>query len=149
MHAPTALKELELDDSFSLDELVGALERRRGRPLRIVELADLSDREGICALWLMTDKEDLVLHARSESTLHRQQFVLHELAHIILDHGHDDADGPDALLPDIAPSTRRRLLRRQDLVTAEEIAAESLADDLAAAIRGSVIHESKFLEIFG
>lgn len=148
--APAALQELELGRLFSLDELVAAVERRRGRPLRIVELADLNDGEGICALWLMTDTEDLVLHARSESTLHRQQFVLHELAHIILDHGHDDeVDGPDALLPDILPSTRRRLLRRQDLVTAEEMAAEALADHLAAAIRGSVMHETKFLEIFG
>jgi len=147
--APEALQELELGDSFSFDELVSAVERRRGRPLRIVELADLSDRDGICALWFGTDAEDLVVHTRSASALHRQQFVLHELAHIILDHGHDDADGADQLLPDIAPSTRRRLLRRQDLVTAEEIAAESLADHLAAAIRGSVMHESKFLEIFG
>ncbi len=148
--APAALQELELGESFSLDELVVAVERLRGRPLHIVELADLSDHEGICALWLMTDAEDLVLHARSESMLHRQQFVLHELAHIILDHGDDDdPDCPDALLPDISPSTRRRLLRRQDLVTAEEIAAEALADHLAAAIRGSVMHESKFLEIFG
>ena len=40
-------------------------------------------------------------------------------------------------------------MRRQDLVNAEEIAAESLADHLAAAIRGSVTRESKFLEIFG
>lgn len=148
--AADALHELELGQSFSLDELVHAVERRRGRPLRIVELSDLSDGEGICALWLMTDVEDLVLHARSESQLHRQQFVLHELAHIILDHGHDDdCDGADALLPDIPVSTRRRLLRRQNLVTAEEIAAESLADELAAAIRGSVMHESRFLEIFG
>ncbi|WP_322411168.1 ImmA/IrrE family metallo-endopeptidase [Microbacterium invictum] len=129
---------------------MSAVQRRRGRPLRIVELADLSDRDGICALWLVRDTEDLVIHARSESTLHRQQFVLHELAHIILDHGRDDAaDCADPLLPDIAPSTRRRLLRRQDLVTADEIAAESLADHLAAAIRGSVMHESRFLEIFG
>ncbi|MEV8367944.1 hypothetical protein [Microbacterium sp. NPDC064584] len=129
---------------------MSAVQRRRGRPLRIVELADLSDRDGICALWLVRDTEDLVIHARSASTLHRQQFVLHELAHIILDHGHDDAaDCADPLLPDIAPSTRRRLLRRQDLVTADEIAAESLADHLAAAIRGSVMHESRFLEIFG
>jgi len=148
--APEALQELELGDSFSFDELVSAVEHRRGRPLRIVELADLSDRDGICALWFGTDAEDLVVHTRSVSALHRQQFVLHELAHIILDHGHDDdLDGADQLLPDIAPATRRRLLRRQDLVTADEIAAESLADHLAAAIRGSVMHESKYLEIFG
>ena len=110
----------------------------------------MNDHDGICALWLMTAEEDLVLHAHSESTLHRQQFVLHELAHMILDHGDDQrVSTPDFLLPDIAPETRRRLLGRQDLVTEDEIAAESLADTLAAAIRGSAFHESKFLEIFG
>ena len=146
----TAMIELALGDTFAFDDLVDAVQRRRQRPLRIVELADLSDRDGICALWLATDREDLVLHARSDSVLHRQQFVLHELAHIILDHGDDDhVQTPDFLLPDIEPGTRRRLLSRQDLITEEEILAESLADHLAAAIRGSAFHESKFLEIFG
>jgi len=42
-----------------------------------------------------------------------------------------------------------RLLRRQDLDSETEIAAESLADKLAAGIRGSVFAESAFSEIFG
>lgn len=146
----TAMTDLALGEAFSFDELVDAIQLRRQRPLRIVELAELSDRDGLCALWLMTNSEDLVLHAHSESPLHRQQFVLHEVAHMILDH--DDGPGvatPDLLLPDIEPQTRRRLLRRQDLSTDEEAAAELLADHLAAAIRVSAFQESKFLEIFG
>lgn len=146
----TAFRELALGDAFTFDELVGAVQGRRQRGIRIVELAELSDHDGLCAIWLMTDTEDIVLHAHSDSVLHRQQFVLHELAHMILDHGTDDYQvAPDFLLPDIPPETRRRLLRRQDLDTDEEIFAESLADRLAAAIRGSAMHESRFLEIFG
>lgn len=146
----TAFRELALGDAFTFDELVGAVQSRRQRGIRIVELAELSDHDGLCAIWLMTDTEDIVLHAHSDSVLHRQQFVLHELAHMILDHGTDDHQvAPDFLLPDIPPETRRRLLRRQDLDTDEEIFAESLADRLAAAIRGSAMHESRFLEIFG
>ena len=57
--------------------------------------------------------------------------------------------GDDALLPNIPPRTRGRLLRRQDLDSETEIAAESLADQLAAGIRGSVFAESAFSEIFG
>lgn len=145
-----AVDELGLGESFSLDDLVGAMQHRRGRPLRIVELADLNDQDGICALWLETETEDLVLHAHSDSALHRQQFVLHELAHMILDHGDDQSVAtPDFLLPDIPESTRRRLLGRQDLIAQHEIIAEALADHLAAAIRGSTFHESRFLEIFG
>lgn len=145
-----AFDGLALGDEFSFDELVGAVQGRRQRRLRIVELAELGDHDGLCAVWLMTDAEDLVLHAHSDSALHRQQFVLHEFAHILLDHGVDyDAEMPDVLLPDIPPGTRRRLLRRQNLDTVDEIVAESLADKLAAAIRGSTMHGSKFLEIFG
>ena len=146
----TAFRELALGETFTFDELVDALQTRRQRGIRIVELVELSDHDGLCAIWLMTDTEDIVLHAHSDSRLHRQQFVLHELAHMILDHGIDGApETPDFLLPDIAPETRRRLLRRQNLDTAEEIIAESLADQLAAAIRSSAMHESRFLEIFG
>jgi len=145
-----AVNELALGETFTFDELVGAMQGRRRRRLRIVELADLGDHDGLCAVWLMTDGEDLILHAHSDSALHRQQFVLHELAHMILGHDvDDDPDAPDILLPDIPPETRRRLLRRQDLDTAEEVIAETLADHLAAAIRGSAMHCSRYLEIFG
>jgi hypothetical protein len=148
----TAVAELELGEAFTFDALVGAVQTIRGRRLRIVELSDVGEHEGLCALWLMRDEEDLVLHARTESALHRQQFVLHELAHMIL--GHDaaavaDPNTPDILLPDIPADTRRRLLRRQDLDTPEEVMAESLADRLAAAIRGSTMHGSRYLEVFG
>lgn len=145
-----AFNGLALGDAFTFDALVGAVQARRGRRLRIVELSELGDHDGLCAIWLKTDAEDLVLHAHSESALHRQQFVLHELAHMIFDHGEDDDPAePDFLLPDIPLETRRRLLRRQNLDTTDEILAESLADQLAAAIRGSAMHESRFLEIFG
>jgi len=146
----TAMGELALGDTFTFDELVSAVQRRRERPLRIVELADLSDRHGLCALWLERDSADLVVHAHTESPLHRQQFVLHELAHMILDHGDNpDLDAPDQLLPDISVIARRRLLARHDLDSEAEILAEALADHLAAAIRGSVTQQSKFVEIFG
>jgi hypothetical protein len=148
--ASAAVDELALGDVFTFDQLVGAVQRRRRRRLRIVELADLGEHDGLCAVWLMTPDEDLVLHAHSDSALHRQQFVLHELAHMILGHDFDhDPDGPDFLLPNIPPKTRRRLLRRQDLDTPEEVIAETLADHLAAAIRGSAMHRSRYLEIFG
>ena len=102
------------------------------------------------AVWLVTDTDDLVLHARSDSALHRQQFVLHELSPMILGHcDGDDCAVEEVLLPNIPPYTRARLLSRQDLESETEIAAESLADRLAAGIRGSVFTESRFVEVFG
>ena len=146
----TAVDQLALGNTFTFDALVDAVQRNRQRRLRIVELADLGDQDGLCAVWLVADGEDLILHASSDSALHRQQFVLHELAHMIL--GHDanhDPETPDFLLPDIPPQVTARLLRRQELNTVEEVVAETLADRLAAAIRGSAMHSSRYLEIFG
>lgn len=47
-----AFDELSLGDVFTFDELVGAVQSRRGRRLRIVELSELGDHDGLCAIWL-------------------------------------------------------------------------------------------------
>ena len=145
-----AVAGLELGSTFTLDDLLDAVQDRRHRRLRVVELAGLDTHDGICAVWLVTDTEDIVLHARSDSALHRQQFVLHEFAHMILGHCEgDDCAAEDVLLPNVPAYTRGRLLKRQDIDSETEIAAESLADLLAAGIRGSVFTESRYSEIFG
>ena len=145
-----AVAGLELGNTFALDDLLHTVQDRRHRRLRIVELADLDAHDGLCAALISTDAEDFVLHAHSDSALHRQQFVLHELSHMILGHcDGDDCAVEEVLLPNIPPYTRARLLSRQDLDSDTEIAAETLADRLAAGIRGSVFAESRYSEIFG
>ena len=142
-----AVAGLQLGSTFTFDDLRDTVQDRR---LRVVELADLDAHDGLCAALISTDAEDFVLHARSDSALHRQQFVLHELAHMILGHcDGDDCAVEEGLLPNIPPYTRARLLSRQDLDSETEIAAESLADRLAAGIRGSVFAESAYSEVFG
>ena len=146
----TAMRDLELGDAFTFASLLAAIEERRERAIRIVELEELGREANLCALLVELESEDLIFHAPTESRLHRQQFVLHEIAHLML--GHIDGEElrvPDFLLPDIPPDTRRRLLRRQNLSDPNEVAAESLADHLAAAIRLSATHDSRFVEIFG
>ncbi|MDO5681360.1 MAG: hypothetical protein Q4G46_00850 [Propionibacteriaceae bacterium] len=145
-----AIAGLQLGDAFDLDDLVHAIETRRGRPLRMYERADLATSDGICALWFALEDRDVILLARTDSALHRQQFVLHELAHLILGHCEgDDCVAVDTLLPGIPPNTIARLLRRQDLDCDTEIAAEALADRLAAGIRGRTFADSPYLEVFG
>ena len=145
-----AVSGLQLGDTFTLDDLLRTVRDRRGRTLRVVELADLNTDDGVCAVWLVTDTTDFVLHARTDSTLHRQQFVLHEFAHMILGHcDGEDCAVEEVLLPDIPPSMRGRLLKRHDMDSEAEVTAEALADRLAAAIRGSVFAESGYSEIFG
>jgi hypothetical protein len=61
----------------------------------------------------------------------------------------EDCAAADALLPNIPPYTRGRLLKRQDIDGDTEIAAEALADRLAAGIRGRAFGESRYTEVFG
>lgn len=145
-----ALRKLALGEVFTFEGLFDAIQELRGRRVRIAELTSLNHQDGICGVWLVTESEDLVLYARSDSHLHRQQFILHEFAHMILDHCEvGECEMVDVLLPDIPPRTRARILRRQDLDSEMEIAAECLADRLAAGIRGSALATSRYLEIFG
>lgn len=148
--ASAAVAGLHLGDTFRFDDLIQAVQTRRRRRLRVVALAELDTSDGICAVWAAKESEDLILHAHTDSALHRQQFVLHEIAHMILGHcERDDFPTDDALLPDIPPYTRARLLKRHDLDSPDEIAAESLADRLAAGIRGSAFSDPRFVEVFG
>ncbi len=102
-----AVAGLQLGNTFTFDDLLRSVQDQRHRRLRVIELANLDTHDGLCALWLATDTDDLVLHARTDSTLHRQQFVLHELAHMILGHCEgDDCTVDGALLPNIPPYTR-------------------------------------------
>lgn len=145
-----AVADLQLGHTFTLDDLIHAIQARRQRTLRVHELEDLDTSDGLCAIWLIGETEDVVLHAPSDSALHRQQFVLHEVAHMILGHCEgEDCTVADALLPNIPPYTRGRLLKRQDIDCETEITAESLADRLAAGIRGHAFAESRYLEVFG
>ena len=145
-----AVADLQLGHTFTLDDLIHAIQARRQRTLRVHELQDLDTSDGLCAIWLIGETDDVVLHASSDSALHRQQFVLHEFAHMILGHCEgQDCAAEDVLLPNSPPYTRGRLLKRQDIDCDTEIAAESLADRLAAGIRGSVFAETRYSEVFG
>lgn len=49
----------------------------------------------------------------------------------------------------LGPYTRGRLLKRRDIDCDTEVAAESLADRLAAGIRGSAFAETGYSKVFG
>lgn len=149
-----AVASLQLGENFTFAALTDAVQRQRGREIRVAELEEIGDNDGLCALLFYGEDQDVILHARTDSALHSQQFVLHEFAHIIL--GHCEGEGcalndvvHNTLFPDIPPSLRSRVLARKDVESEDEIAAESLADRLAAGIRGSAFAETSYTEIFG
>jgi hypothetical protein len=142
---------IEVEPGITLDELVTRIQAARGRPLRIEELAELAENDSaLCGLWLATDDADIILHAPSESVLHREQFILHELAHMLLMHDRVDRTGgyvTASVLPGFENTTIIKALGRDRISDQYELAAERLADVLATHIRRRP--ESKFSEIFG
>lgn len=149
-----ALAGLHLGEHFTFDELTNAVQRLRQRRIMVAEVPEIGESSGLCAVLLFSDDRDVILHAHSDSALHTQQFVLHEFAHIILGHCENGSEAftgtiPDTLLPDIPARLRVRALARGDVGTQDEIAAESLADHLAARIRGITFAETSYTEVFG
>lgn len=148
---PEWRQHLGLGSSFTLEAIIDRVQEQRGRRMEIVELPELGAHgDALCGLWLAMDEKDLVLHAPSASALHRQQFVLHELAHMILRHDLSDAVfTPHNLLPHVGTEGVVKALARDAIDDEFEVAAEAVADELASAIRASGRLRSKFLDVFG
>ncbi|MET4538347.1 hypothetical protein ABIE37_000102 [Arthrobacter bambusae] len=147
--AASAFDSLELPTHLSLERLVKVVEGVRHRPIQI-EAAGALNGGSICGLWLSTDEVEIILHAISPSGLHRQQFVLHELGHMVL--RHDElvvpADYIEVLFPNLPVGLVSRVLARSGFTDDLEAAAESLADLFAAAIRNSDREPRSFERVF-
>ena len=147
--AANALDALSLPTHLNLERLVAVVEGVRHRPIQI-EAAGVLNGGTVCGLWLSTDDVEIILHAVSPSGLHRQQFVLHELGHMIL--RHDELVVPAAyievLFPNLSAGLVSRVLARSSFTDDLEAAAESLADLFAAAIRNSAKEPRSFERIF-
>lgn len=145
-----ALKRFNLPETFTEETLVAAVSEARGRPLKLKKMmAGFGSTEGLSALWLPTNNTDYVLFGPGGSALHSQQFVLHEIAHIML--GHDEEEEAVSfshLFPDIPESVMKRALARHDMDNEFELAAELLADRLAARLRQGE-DSTRFAEVFG
>lgn len=168
---------VEIPVGIALPELINRVEAARGKPMRVLEVPEMGESGALCGLWLATEDEDLVLHSPSESPLHREQFILHELAHMLLMHDRtsrdlsvldtDFTDGPasvvnavakddagelhelarDVAIADYTDTPILQALARDGFEDQQELDAENLADILASRIRGKV--NSKFSEVFG
>jgi hypothetical protein len=133
--AADAFAALGAPEQLTLDTLAERIEQHRGRKIVVRPVARLGG-DKISGLWLSLPSAELVLHAETSSELHREQIILHELAHMVLQH--DLLVGEDqhvsSLLPDLDRSLVARVLARCRRQSEPEIVAESLADLFAGAI---------------
>jgi hypothetical protein len=145
-----AFAALRLPGGLTLNLLLSVIEDIRGRRIRIVATDRLVDTS-ICGLWLPGEKDEWVFHPPTPWELQRQQFVLHELAHMIL--GHDTVPGAGMVLKagirGLSPEIVRRALMRTEFRTLEEATAEYLADLMAEALRVGPGEPGAFEEVFG
>ncbi|MFD7099542.1 hypothetical protein [Streptomyces xanthophaeus] len=143
------LKDLDIPHPLDVERLCASISEQRGRPLHLLPLPEAVGAEaGVCGLWLGLGDADIVFYEAATSRVHQTHIILHELAHMLLDHGRlgvdDDDDGSGSgsedgggsglallagLFPDLDPSMVNRMLARgrTDYSAVEEQQAELLA----------------------
>jgi hypothetical protein len=115
----TRLRDLPLPAPFDVRVLCDQVATRRGRPIRLIPMAGLTD---VCGLWIATDTADLICYERDTTRPHQDHIVLHELSHILCEHS-----PVETLLPDLDPAMVRTVLGRAGYSTEQEREAETLA----------------------
>lgn len=124
------LRDLVLPRPFSVPALCEAVARHRGRPLRLLPLPEPASESSPYGAWVQTGTADFILHEQDTSSTHRDQIVLHEIAHMLLGHEADavmDAGTARRVLPDLDPAAVSLMLSRHAYSSAEERQAEMLA----------------------
>jgi hypothetical protein len=137
--AHAAEDQLNLLEPVSLRSIQSHLEMASGRKI-VIKPMDNTPTDKVCGLWFGLDRLDLIFHAPAASEVHRQQIILHEFAHMILRHDQEviSHDYAKVFFPDLDPQRVITALKRTDFLDEFEVAAELLADRLAARIRRSL-----------
>lgn len=148
--ASSAFAALELPGGLTLSLLLSVVEDIRGKKIRIRATEKLVGT-AICGLWLPGVRTEWVFHPPTPWELQRQQFILHELAHMVL--GHDTIPGAGTVLKNgfrgLSPEIVHKALMRTEFRTLEEATAEYLADLMAEALRAGPGEPGDFEEVFG
>ena len=151
--AQEAEESLNLPDPVSVESIHRHLEELRSRVIIIMPMPG-APTDKVCGLWFGRGNKDVILHAPGASTVHRQQIILHEFAHMILRHEQEvvSAEYAQTFFGDVEGDSVVLALKRSDFMNEFEITAEILADRLAARIRKAQQppqQPGNFGEVFG
>ncbi|GAA2707463.1 MULTISPECIES: hypothetical protein [Streptomyces] len=127
---------LHLPVPFSTAALIEELSAVRGRPIRIHTLPT-SLAGTACGLWIATDTSDEIYVEEHTTQFHRDHIILHEIGHILLEHGTAEEVDPRSalaqLFPHVSPTLINRLLARNNYTSEQEQEAELVASLIHAA----------------
>ncbi len=118
---------MDIEPPLRVDVLCERLGQRRGRPIRLV--AYPLPVPGPFGLWLATAAHDYIVFQSETTRMHQDHIILHEIGHILADHGRDDPDVElcRTAMPDLSPEMVRRALARGCHDSEQEREAEALA----------------------
>ena len=109
------LDGIEIPRPFRLDVFAATVAGRRRRALHILPLPGLDGSDGLSGAWVATDTADYVLIDADASPWHRDLIGLHEISHLLCDHGAEGSglrEIAENLLPCLSDVTIRRILGR-------------------------------------
>jgi IrrE N-terminal-like domain len=118
--------QLDLPRPFDAAVLLEELAARRGRPIEL--LAVPARPHTPCGLLVSTLEADYIVYAADTGALHQRHILVHEIAHLLLDHAGSAPLAPaTALLPHLSPALVQRVLGRTSYDEPQEREAELLA----------------------
>jgi PAS domain-containing protein len=131
------LASLDLADTFSLPQLISAVERDRGRPIHLIakQLPSVAPQ----GLWIAGEQGDYIFYDSAAGAMRHYQIIGHELGHLLLD---DDAVAADPgelaalLVPEADPTLVARLRMRTAYTDPVERRAEVFGTVVLSAIDG-------------
>ena len=124
----SVLREIGVPEPFDLGVFCGNVARARGRRVELHELP--ADVGRVCGLYVSLPAVDHVFFATGTSRRHRQHIVVHELMHLLFDHGGLRGLSTEMLarlLPGLDPALVRVALGRGGYSDPEEREAETVA----------------------
>jgi len=127
-----ALRDLPIPRPWNLRDFISGLEEQRCRPIRVEPYPTEARLQHPCGMWIRRDDVDIIFYERSTSQYHRQQIILHEIGHIVLQHEPVSvkATGPVAmaqLMPDVNTAAMVKALGRTTFDNEMENQAELFA----------------------
>jgi hypothetical protein len=124
----SVLREIGIPEPFDVAVFCGNIANRRGRRVELHELPAGVGR--VCGLYVSLPAVDHVFFATGTSPRHRQHIIVHELMHLLFEHGGLrglSTDVLERLLPGLDPALVRAALARGGYSDPEEREAETVA----------------------
>jgi hypothetical protein len=120
------LRVLQLDPPLDVGGLCERLAQHRNRPISLMPYP--LPAPGVFGLWIGTSVADYILYQRDTTAAHQEHIILHEVGHIVSNHGSEGNEEIwNHLFPDIPPEMVRRVLQREGYGPACEREAEMVA----------------------